>query len=157
METKDWITLIIPIVANGFVIFIFQKLFEKRLKKITKRQDIRDDVLHTFWKKLQSLNDLFIQLNIQSRNDPSIAANSISIFGPRILEIVQYYDTNKYDLEIIESKFNKLQNSWNEFNGVWCSYANKPLTSEMQANLGNKLQLVKTANLELIDEVRKKY
>ena len=157
METKDWITLIVPIVANGFIIFVFQKLFEKRLKKLTKRQDIRDDVLHTFWKKLQSLNELFLQLNIQSRNDPSIVANSISFFGPKVLEIVQYYDTNKYDLEIFERKFIILQNSWNEFNSTWCSYANHTLTAEMQANLGHKLQLVKSANLELITEVRKKY
>ena len=157
MQPKDWITLIVPIVANGFVVFIFQKLFEKRLKKITKRQDIRDDVLYTFWKKLQSLNDLFIQMNIQSRTDPSIAANSISAFGPKVIEIVQYYDTNKYDLEIVERKFNDLQEAWNEFNNTWCSYANNPLTVEMQINLGNKLQFVKNANLELINAVRKKY
>jgi len=157
METKDWIMLIIPIVANGFVIFIFQKLFEKRLKEITKRQDIRDKVLYTFWEKLQSLNDSFIQLNIQSRNDPSIAENCISIFGPQVFEIARYYDTNKYDLKIFERNFNELQNTWNEFNSIWYSYANKSLTSEMKINLGHKLQLVKTANLELIDEVRKKY
>jgi len=157
METKDWIVLIVPIVSNGVLIFAFQKLFEKRIAKLNKRQDIRNEVFLAFWKKLQDLNDLFIQVNIQSKRDPSIAGNSLSIFGEQILAITQYYDTNKYDLVKFDPLFKKFQNRWNDFLSIWSSYANTPLTSDMQLALGQKLQLVKESNQELIDEVRKKY
>ena len=30
METKDWILLLVPIFCNGVIIFILQKIFEKR-------------------------------------------------------------------------------------------------------------------------------
>lgn len=157
METKDWIVLIVPIVSNGILLFAFQKLFEKQISKLNKRQDIRNEVFLAFWKKLQDLNDLFIQVNIQSRRDPSIAGKSVSVFGEQVLAITQYYDTNKYDLVKFESSFKKFQNSWNDFLSCWSLYANTPLTSDMQLALGQKLQLVKEANQELIDEVRKKY
>lgn len=30
MELKDWILLLVPIFCNGIIIFILQKVFEKR-------------------------------------------------------------------------------------------------------------------------------
>lgn len=30
MNTKDWILLLIPILCNGVVVFVLQRIFEKR-------------------------------------------------------------------------------------------------------------------------------
>lgn len=46
METKDWIIMLVPIVVNGFILFIFQKVWEIKSEKkkaiSDKKQPIRD-------------------------------------------------------------------------------------------------------------------
>ncbi len=51
MECKDWIILVVPIICNGIIIFVFQKILSKKIERQSKRQDIRDDVLKKFWNK----------------------------------------------------------------------------------------------------------
>ena len=33
MELKDWIELLVPIITNGILIYLFQSLFSKKLEK----------------------------------------------------------------------------------------------------------------------------
>lgn len=47
METKDWIIMLVPILVNGIILFIFQKLWEVKIEKKknidSKKQAVRND------------------------------------------------------------------------------------------------------------------
>lgn len=157
MECKDWIGLLVPIICNGILIFVFQKILSRKIERQSKRQDIRDDVLKRFWNKLQELNDTFVQTNIAVMRDPKVAGNSLDIFQSVILDIIQYYDTNEFDLKVFSEEFNDFQRSWMDFENTYKKYVGKQLNHEMQKKLGEMLQLVKEKNQVLISKVRKKY
>lgn len=157
MECKDWIVLFVPIICNGIIVFVFQKMLGKKIERQSKRQDIRDDVLKRFWNKLQELNDTFIQTNIAVMRDPKVSGNSLGIFQSVILDIIQYYDTNEFDLKVFAEEYNDFRSCWIDFENTYRSYVGKQLNHEMQKLLGEKLQLVKEKNQVLISKVRKKY
>lgn len=50
METKDWILLGVPILANGIIVFIFQKFITIKLERLTKKSNIRDEIIILFGK-----------------------------------------------------------------------------------------------------------
>lgn len=45
MEMKDWILLLVPIVFNGIIITVFQKLL---VDKYLKRRLLKDEIVKTF-------------------------------------------------------------------------------------------------------------
>lgn len=157
MEYKDWITMFVPIICNGFLIFIFQNIITKEIARQEKKQGIRDDVLRTFWNKLQKLNDTFIQINVARYKDPTVAGRSLEILQLVIVEIYQYYDTNEFDLKFLTKRYTKFQQCWLNFKNTYNEYSKKTLTKEMQIDLGIKLQKVKEANQVLIHKVREEY
>lgn len=157
MECKDWISLLVPIICNGIIIFVFQKILSRKIERYSKRQDIRDEVLKKFWNKLQGLNDTFIQMNIAVMHDSNVVGDWVEICQNVILDIIQYYDTNEFDLKVFAEEYNDFRDSWIDFKNTYRNYIGKQLNCEMQEQLGKKLQLVKEKNQVLISDVRKKY
>lgn len=157
VEIKDWIILIVPILLNGIIVFLLQKETEKRLERKNKRQDLRDEILILFWKKLQDLNDIFIDSNIQVLKGIAKPEEGINEIQQRIVYLIQFYDTNKFDLETFNLLFESLKNSWENFLKTYNKYVGKTLTIKEKKELGQKLQEVKDQNQELILAVREKY
>lgn len=157
MEIKDWILLLLPIMCNGIFIFLFQKILTTKLEHQNKRKNLRDEVYIKFWNKLQGLNDTFIQINIASQQNPEIISNSLAIIQKVVFDIIQFYDTNKYDLEDVSQNYDIFLKSWCDFETTYKKCIGIQLTSTLQFQLGNALQLVKEKNLELIQTVRRKY
>lgn len=157
METKDWILLCLPIIANGIIVFIFQKFITTKLERLNKKSNIRDEVIILFWKKLQKLNEVFIQANIATRSNPDALPTELDKIRESVLEIIQYYDTNKYDLDIYTGEYNCWEESWNKFTSTLTEFSHSVLTPEMQLRLGSELQTVKEKTQDLINIVRRKY
>lgn len=157
MTTKDWIVLVTPIIFNGIIIFTFQKLLSQKIEQTNKRQGIRDDVVKRFWNKLQDLNDTFIRVHIKTMKEPETLSENLETIKENILELIMYYDTNKYDLDKFSNLFEEMETKWNCFVELLREYSNVPLTSKMQEKLGSKLQDVKEANQKLIAKVRENY
>lgn len=161
MTTKDWIILCTPILLNGIIIFVFQKILSEKLNqkidKINKRQDIRDDVVKRFWNKLQDFNDTFIKANNEVMQNPEKLNDNLKALKECLVELIKYYDTNEYDLKQFSDKFQEVNNKWNCFGALLEQYKHSTLTSERRLELGSKLQEVKEANQKLIAEVRKNY
>lgn len=64
MELKDWILLVIPIVCNGVILFLFQQILMIQIKKNERINTYKQDVLKEF---LSYLQEFYIQLrNIRS-------------------------------------------------------------------------------------------
>ena len=114
-------------------------------------------MLKKFWNKLQGLNDTFIQMNIAVMRDSKVVGNWLNICQNVIWDIIQYYDTNEFDLKVFAEEYNDFRNSWIDFENTCRNYAGKRLNCEMQEQLVKKLQMVKEKNQVLISKVRKKY
>ena len=125
---------------------------------------LKSEVIKLFWKKLQNINDAFVQMTIdtmsaceQGLNTTPIIQRDLIIIQQLILEVVKYYDSNKYDLDQFNIYFNELNNKWQDFQDTYNKLCNIELDDNMRVKIGNKMQLVKDANQKLINEVRNKY
>ena len=157
MEAKDWILLFVPIVVNGFIIYIFQKIVSTKFERLNKKQGLRDEAILLFWRKLQNLNTVFIQANVSANESPNNLNTGLMEMRNNMLDIIEYYDTNIYDLGDFKDEYNCLNTSWNDFATVLQSFQNIAPTQQNQRTLGEKLQIVKENNLKLISSVRKRY
>lgn len=157
MTKFDWITMLVPIIVEGFLLFIFQKGIEKKLERIEKRNELRDKVLISFWDKMQEVNDTLISANIATMRDADSLETNLLMIRDSVLSIEQFYDTNKYDLKIFEKDFEKWSKSWNDFTKILLESAKRKMTTQMQQQLGNKLQIFKENTSRFIEEIRRKY
>lgn len=157
MGTKDVFNLFAPIVFNGVFIYIFQNSLSRKIERLNEKQHIRDEVIKRFWNKLQDLNDAFIQSNINVMRNPDTLTESLNNLYQILLNLIQYYDTNEFDLKIFSELFEDVTNKWTNFQNAYKNAIGINLSEEIQNDLGNKLQQVKEANQKLINEVRKKY
>ena len=135
----------------------FEKMLRISKEHLNKKHDIREVVVREFWDKLRELNNTFIKANIDAMNNPNSIGDNLIKIQKVILELIMYYDTNKFDLYEFCKSFEKLQNKWGEFQDCWRRFSGVELTKEMQEELGYRLQGVKVANEELVFEIRRKF
>lgn len=158
MSTKDWITLILPIFLNGVLIFIFQKILAGKIEHINERNSIRNKVLQLFWEKSQKFNDMLIRSNINIQQKNSCLNIELQKIHDEMVLLIQYYDTNSYDLDVVKKEYDALCISWDKFVEALEKYhGNEMLTKDMKMDLGNKLQAVKDNTKELIKACRDQY
>ena len=65
METKDWLSLCIPILCNGIILFVFQQIYSRKIEKFDKRNSYIKDVqinllslLQEFYMKIRNLSKI---------------------------------------------------------------------------------------------------
>lgn len=98
MDKKDWILLLVPIFCNGVIIFILQKIFEKR--QITKT--IKFEYTSIFRQKI----DLALELHAKATREASERKDvneTIQQYVNSVLDIYYYYVQNK----VIFNSFDK--------------------------------------------------
>lgn len=101
METKDWILLLLPIFCNGIIIFILQKIFERR-------QFIKN-IKYEYASILRQKIDLSLELHAKAtrlNNEVNVNQSDNQIIIPQyvnsVLDVYYYYIQNK----VIFKKFN---------------------------------------------------
>lgn len=156
MTKVDWITMVVPIIFEGLLLFLFQKAIEKKIDRQEKRNELRDKIIVLFWEKLQALNNTMIRANFETHNNTNLLQDNLYKIRDSVFEIIQFYDTNKHDLAIFEKEYIEWNDSWNHFVETLSNNSNK-MTKQVQSKLGNELQEVKNNTCKLIEEVRKKY
>ena len=112
MEAKDWIILILPIISNGIILVIFQKLI---VDKYIKHRLLKDEIVKSFMDKLKELLELMIQTNFDSMVDGDSVNNNIVRLQSKIVDIVKFYYTNNYDLKKFNKEFEIFNNNWMTF------------------------------------------
>lgn len=158
----EWLKLCFPniveVLLNAVILIGFVTLWlNPKIKQINKKQDIRDEVVKGFWKKLQHLNNSFIKANINTMKNPETLANNLELIKDSIFELNEYYDTNEFDLSIFSDSFDDINNKWNSFVELLGQYQNSQPSPQEQKQLGQALQNVKDSNRILINKVRDKY
>ena len=107
MSTKDWILLLVPIFCNGIVIFVLQKIFEK--KQIS--NNIKNDYASVLRRKIDISLDLHAKATrlaneANSKND-SLITKAIQEYVDSVLDVYYYYIQNKI---LFKSFDNQMEN-----------------------------------------------
>ena len=95
MEAKDWILLLVPIFCNGIIIFILQKIFEKR--------QITRTIKFEYASLLRQKIDLSLELharatrlaNERNNENGNMLNETIQQYVNSTLDVYYYYVQNK--------------------------------------------------------------
>lgn len=61
----------------------------------------------------------------------------------QVINIVQFYDTNSYDLKIVSEDYTVCLKSWDNFSAALVTNSGKPITRDIQTQLARALQRTK--------------
>lgn len=129
MELKDWLLLFIPIIFDGFLIWIFQYIVGKRIEQKITFRTLREEIFKTYIEKItQSISACHNLYSTQAEatvdNNESLNNLNIALQNLKtcIRELYYYFDTYKIVLstnENVSSKHNVLKNRFEEWVLNW--------------------------------------
>lgn len=115
METKDWIIMLVPIIVNGVVLFVFQQSITYRVNQMVKKMDYRQEIykeflslLKDFYEKFRMIRD-WGQPRSQGKVEFSTAWNMAT---EQMQKVLIYYDTHKTTLISLEKPYNSCINKY---------------------------------------------
>lgn len=148
---NEWLQVIIEIVCNGIILFLFGKWIDVKIKKKERRISSHEEIVKTFLEELVKLNRTMILVNWTTRFNEIKELDSImKLIEENILrqwiEIIAVYDTYQSDLKEFKEQYISMGNAWNLF-----------IQQKDPIKLGEKLQTFKDMNIRLIEDIRDKY
>lgn len=148
MELKDWLTILLPVFCNGVVVFLLQKLFErKQTKKL---------ILHEYDSVLRSKIDDGLGLHAkatrmanESGTDNATDINStIQEFFSSCLDIYYYYVQNKIVFSSSEKEFEALSHLLMQLSKGVNAHTLSPIEISCQVNsIRDVLQEIKKKSI----------
>lgn len=109
MSTKDWILLLVPILFNGVVVFLLQKIFERKQLALTEKykyvsimQQKVDNALVLYVKALQAIGNDLTQISLLQQ-----FSNSYS-------EVYYYYQQNQTLFKHLKKNMDELIKAHNQ-------------------------------------------
>ncbi len=118
METKDWIIMLVPIVINGFLIFIFQSTYTKHLRKTERENMFLNDTLRILYDKLQNLNTGIFEVAVKEQNF-ELLEKSVQNTEELMLDLMAFQKGNYFQLSKFDKFFEKLNNDWKASVKIW--------------------------------------
>lgn len=111
MDTANWISIIIPILGNGIIIFILQKMFEKKQKT--------ESIKNEYFASLRNKIDISLALHAKGSRTSNLCDtqsddfndemnNIVSNFFNSCLDVYYYYVENEIIFDIIKANCEKL-------------------------------------------------
>lgn len=133
MELKDWLLLFIPIIFNGFLIWLFQYTYKNRMEQQATFRALREDIFKKYIEKItQSIlackNLYSAQSDAKIDNDKSLKKLYIALYDLRmsIRELYYYFETYKIILSTndnVASKHDILKKRFEEWVSNWYDFA----------------------------------
>lgn len=114
MTQKDWILLVVPILCNGIVVFILQKIFEKRQLAITAKRKY----VSLLQEKTDAALSLFIKV-IQTSGKDMEQFNYLNQFVQSFADIHYYYQQNTVIFSAIDKEMNKALETYNKIQSIY--------------------------------------
>lgn len=155
MTKKDWIMMLVPIVANGIIIFFLQKWISQKIDQINKRNSIRDSVYKTFWDQSQAYTLFITRMIKEAQEDYTSFINNFFRLKDLTDEMIAFYDANKEDLKKVDKEYNDLQSAWNDIDEAVTTGPRKAAMQE--PDFDACLQALKDASGDLTKAVRRNY
>ena len=98
MELKDWIELLVPIIANGILIYLFQSFFSKQLEKKQGKATQITTIVRQYQLFAEKISDL-LQNFTYSLNEIEQNAILSQVFAVAVKEMFPYFDRHSVILE----------------------------------------------------------
>lgn len=109
MEVKDWILLFVPILCNGLLIFILQKIFEK--KQIIK--NIKNEYLSILRFKIDKTLETYT-VAIRSLYEKNFDIETVEIYISNVKDVYYYYIQNKNIFKPLSGNITHIEKLLNE-------------------------------------------
>ena len=108
MTPKDWILLFVPIFCNGVILFVLQKIFEKRQSIMLIKKEYASELRKKIDIALQD-HAFAVRLNneVNPENDEKVQKALLSFFNDS-LDVYYYYAQNNVLFKSLETNMNKL-------------------------------------------------
>lgn len=153
MTTTDLIAILLPIFAEGIIIFLFQLFINRKLNRIDKKIEIKDNVILTFY-------NLVMEVKIEAQK--TFNAWEISSleqqqrFWDLINPLMYYYNANQYDLYVFEKEFHDFYHNWILMADYLRDNSSSNCNNETLINANRQLQKCDQYTDRLIKVIREK-
>ena len=129
MELKDWILLIVPIISNGIIIFILEKIFEKR--RIVR--NTKYEYISIMRRKIDISLNLHAQATKKANENENVSSEEINSliqqYIDSCLDVYYYHIQNKIIFKSLDDYMERMAVLLKEFsncihkdnNGLECS------------------------------------
>ena len=130
MTQKDWILLMVPILCNGVVVFILQKVFEKRQLAISAKQKY----VSVLQGKIDVALTLFMNV-VQTSGKDLVQINYLNQFSKSFTDVHYYYQQNMTLFKAIRKDMDKAFEVYKEVQRIQLKM------TEEESNLAYRVQL----------------
>ncbi len=155
MEAKDWIVMLIPLILECVVFFVFQTYFNRKLARLEKKMGLKDNVVYSFLEQIRHIRLEYE--NIFNRGE-AVSNDEIKNFFELINPTFHFFQANRRDLEKFEKDYNCFYHSWVELVDIWNEYARSEQnpSSELGRGLESQLEICKSTTDDLVNKIRNK-
>lgn len=115
MDLKDIILLVVPILMNGFFIFIFQSWISNKIAQKKRENDFTYNIIKQYYEMLQSINNICNELIRESHQiDSEDLSYKFFSIADGIWKAREYMSSNAYDLESLKETYLIVEQAWNK-------------------------------------------
>ncbi len=150
MESKDWIFLLVPIIANGILLFVFQKIISAKFDRSAKKSELNLNVLAVFRDyivaAITAMNNMQVALN-----QGGDASEEMNIYVDKVGKVCECYSTYKVILSSYKNEVTQLVDSLN----VCINIINNRRGAFKQEEVDSLIENLNT-NAKILDKLCKK-
>lgn len=133
MTSKDWILLIVPIFANGFVLYLLQLYFQSKLKRIEHKNEVKEKINNCFFSLLLDVKANFRTLGRcihANPEDTELISKNLANYNKSIGKALEYYNDYDFFLKDYSSIIKELNSTFDKYLEVGSRLACAPLDDQ---------------------------
>ena len=138
MTQKDWVVLIVPILANGLVLYLLQLYFQSKFKRSERKDEVKQKINNQFFSLLLDIKTNFRTLGrclMSSPDDVKLFNQNLTNFNQSIGKALEYYNDYKFYLKDYSSNVEELGSIFDEYTEVGFRLARSPLDNNGRRTL----------------------
>ena len=117
MDLKDIILLVVPILMNGFFIFVFQAWVSNKISQKKREREFKYNVMKQYHEILQLINNSCNEIIKESYNTEDFSCEFLSVVDG-IWKAKEYMDSNLFDLKSVKETYLRIERSWNRISSL---------------------------------------
>ena len=117
MDLKDIILLVVPILMNGFFIFVFQAWVSNKISQKKREREFRYNIMKQYHEILQLINNSCNEIIKESYKNKDFTYEFL-IIADGVWKAKEYMDSNSFDLESVKETYVKIEIYWNRVSSL---------------------------------------
>lgn len=158
MKTKDWILMIVPIVANGILIYIIQSFFQSKLKHNEHKNEVKRKINSELFSLLLESKSNFRALGhclIDHPERTELFNQNLGMFNFGIRKLLDYYNDYSFYLSDYSSIMEQLESIYDKYITFGRSHLtlNNESRQQLQDYINTLFKLICDASERYIKEI----